>query len=92
MLSLQIIFIWCYNSNQSCLQYEKTSTLDEYIIKYISDYVEAFLWKTTCIACHSQCVFPELLCSFVKYTQLNCSVVSNSLRPHGLQHARDYAP
>ena len=40
-------------------------------------------------------LFPNLLCwfdSFQEAVQFSCSVVSDSLRPHGLQHARTPCP
>lgn len=59
----------------------ETSTLDEYIIKYISDYVGGFLWKTTCIL-QLKCISWAIMRLVAIVVQLS-EVVSISLRPHG---------
>ena len=58
----------------------ETSTLDEYIIKYISNYVETFLWKTTCmlqLECISWAIM--LLCCYCCSVAQLCPILSDPM-------------
>ena len=58
--------------------------------------LKSTLWSLgeLCVSCFrkAHCKFFSYLILFLQVSQYSCSVVSDSLRPHGLQHARPSCP
>ena len=50
------------------------------------------LSSRNCVICTERCRGSVWLVSWISSVQFSCSVVSNSLQPHGLQHTRPPCP